>query len=859
MPIDGWAEAQRLFDEWPDPKPDMRASGAARRLGDALQGIQAVAAGWRDVAALTRQVLLEARARNNESPLAVPADPLLPSTQQWHDVQCEVQPAAGRLRVWARPWSPGVPEGPAALAAAADLTQVYLGLDSPQRRRLDNCPADPFWIASLGYDHYLSIGQRQAARTVALAPPGSTTIVCLPTGHGKTDVILASALLAPREPGICLVVVPTVVLALDIERRVRRLLDQEGIRSSSGHYAYAGELPADTRRQIIDDIQSGRQRVLIAAPEAVTLSLLRPLEEAAEAGFITHCVIDEAHLVEQWGNEFRPAFQTIASQRQAWIRIAPRGRAPRTIALSATLTEPQVETLRVLFGSPGPVQIVWASLLRSEPSYYVDSFPNDHARQQAVIEAITLLPRPMALYVSKREDARSWVSLLRMLGLRRVAEVTGDSETGDRRSVLEGWATPSADGDAAPSRFDIVVGTSAFGLGVDLPDVKTVVHACVPETVDRYYQEVGRGGRNGSPSLSYLATAPADVHVAEELNALVIIGQDRAWERWWAMFQARQPGNGPVYHLNLDARPADMSEGYGLNRTWNIRVLNLMAKARLIELLVPEALSQDSDPSAADRAGVAASGEGIAARVDISLMDGQTNDPRHFKAVVTTERGGILAAQRAALDRLRTALRGDRCISDVLADYYVVQSPDGPLPTSPWCRGCPHCRRGGPPVGFCRVGVQPHPIVRAWPGRAVDPLARFRGPDQGCLSIWWDSEQERRDLLPDLVTRLCRAGMPVIGGPGIDELATDRIQEDARPHPVIFDRDEDLLATYTGPMIWVLDANTTLEPRLLGRIETPDVTYLLHSRELKHPGKPGALFADIHAASISIRTAWRTL
>jgi ATP-dependent DNA helicase RecQ len=276
-------------------------------------------------------------------------------------------------------------------------------------------------------------------------------------------------------------------------------------------------------------------------------------------------------------------------------------------------------------------------------------------------------------------------------------------------------------------------------------------------------------------------------------------------------------------------------------------------------LLVPEALSQDDDPGATGLADSETSGEAIAARADISLRDRQTNDPQHFKTVVTTERNGILAAQRAALDRLWTALRGDRCISDVLADYYVVQSPNGPLRTSLWCRGCPHCRRDGPQDGFCRVGVQPYPIVPAWPSRPVDPLARFRGPDQSCLSIWWDSEQERRDLLPDLVTRLCRAGMPIIGGPGIDDVAADRIQREAQPHPVIFDRDEDLLITYTGPVIWVLDANAAPERALLGRIETSDVTYLLHARELRHPGKPGAQFAEIHAASISIRTARRAL
>lgn len=845
MPADGWAEAQRLFDAWPHSDPGRDATGASRRLGDALQGARTGTAGWRDIAALTRQVLLEARARNNETALTVPADPVLPTAQQWHVARCEVQPTAGRLRVWARPWSPSAPEGPAGLAAEADLTQVYLGQDSTQRRRLDNCPADPFWAASLRHDHYLSIGQRQAARTVALAPPGSTTIVCLPTGHGKTDVVLAAALLTRREPGVCLIVVPTVILAIDMERRVRRLLDGGGIGSPSGHYAYAGDLPEDIRRQIISDVRSGRQRVLIAAPEAVNRSLLRPLEDAAEAGLITHCVIDEAHLVEQWGSEFRPAFQTIASQRQAWIRAAPPGRAARTIALSATLTAPQVETLEALFGSPGPTQIVWASQLRSEPSYYVESFPDIPARQGAVLEAITLLPRPMAVYVTKREDAMGWVSLLRAEGLLRVTEVTGDSEDAERRAAIEGWH--SADGEAISSRLDVVVGTSAFGLGVDLPDVKTIVHACIPETVDRYYQEVGRGGRNGSPSLSYMATAPSDMPVAEDLNALVIISPDRAWERWDAMFRARQPGSGPVYHLDLDARPADLAEGYGRSRTWNIRVLNLMARAKLIDLHVPEALL-DAGP-----------GEGAAAPADVSLRDFRTNDPRHFRAALTAARNSILAAQKSALGRLRTALRGDTCISDVLADYYVVQSPEGELLTSPWCRGCPHCRQAGPPDGFCRAGWDPYPSVTAWPRRGEDPLARFRGPGQACLSIWWDTEQERRDLLPGLVAQLCRAGMPVIGGPGIDGPAAARIQREARSHPFILDQDENLLVTYAGPVIWALGSNPVLEAPVLGRLESPDVTYLLHPRELAHPGKPGAMLADIHAASISIRTALRTL
>ena len=98
--------------------------------------------------------------------------------------------------------------------------------------------------------------------------------------------------------------------------------------------------------------------------------------------------------------------------------------------------------------------------------------------------------------------------------------------------------------------------------------------------------------------------------------------------------------------------------------------------------------------------------------------------------------------------------------------------------------------------GFCRTGWRPPRAVAAWPQLRQDPLASFRQPGQGLLSIWWESAQERRDLVPDLIARLCRAGIAAIGGPGMDWPTAARIQREARPHPVILDRDGDLLATY---------------------------------------------------------------
>src|SRR5262249_19202616 len=139
--------------------------------------------------------------------------------------------------VTARLWHPLI--GPDESGALAD--QDVLAVHRGQRRPAHACAADPFWSSTLGqqtYSSYVSLGQRQAARTVVLAPAGSTTIVCLPTGQGKTEVALAAALLASRDRGSSALVVPTVVLALDLERRIRALLGSLGERQSpTGLYA----------------------------------------------------------------------------------------------------------------------------------------------------------------------------------------------------------------------------------------------------------------------------------------------------------------------------------------------------------------------------------------------------------------------------------------------------------------------------------------------------------------------------------------------------------------------------------------------------------------------------------------------
>ena len=102
--------------------------------------------------------------------------------------------------------------------------------------------------------------------------------------------------------------------------------------------------------------------------------------------------------------------------------------------------------------------------------------------------------------------------------------------------------------------------------------------------------------------------------------------------------------------------------------------------------------------------------------------------------------------------------------------------------------------------------------------------------------------------------------MAVIGGPGLTRDAVNRLQRQVRPSPVIVDDDGSLLQTYGNPMVWVLDKSAASpDAATTGRLESSDVTYLLHPRWLPHPARPGTRFADIHTANISIETAWRAL
>ena len=410
--------------------------------------------------------------------------------------------------------------------------------------------------------------------------------------------------------------------------------------------------------------------------------------------------------------------------------------------------------------------------------------------------------------------------------------------------MVEGWRGEDSNGHAVRTRHDIVVGTSAFGLGVDMPDVRSVVHACLPETLDRYYQEVGRTGRDGRPSIAYLVTTPADGHLAASLNQRVVISTEKGWDRWQSMRRdAGIIGTG-MYEVSLNSCPTNLSEGYDRNRQWNVRTLNLMVWAGLIRLRAPQPpVRSEDEPEAEWTARREAFYDEADARVAVEIIDGATNRPDHWEEVVSAQRSIAKDGQRVALDRMHDVLRGSHCAGEILARYYRAHWQAGVLSTGVNCRSCPWCRANRAAdydaAGMCRVAGEPFPAVHSWPGRGRDPLADVRG-SSSWLSIWWGNEQERDDLLPQLLERLVRRGMPVIGGPGVDSTAWLRRSRNRPGRP----RSSSTTTMTWSPRSRAGDMGARRRdsvPRtavILDRLNSTDVTYLLHPASLPAPDRP---------------------
>ena len=186
---------------------------------------------------------------------------------------------------------------------------------------------------------YLTPGQKESIRAVSAARSGDSVICVLPTGSGKTDMILTRAF----QPSPA--VMPDRAHRRSCARPRRRVKIPAGRTARS---PTTGE-PGQEKKELAQRLRDGVQWLIITSPEAACTVLARPLEAAAAEGRLDLFAIDEAHIVAEWGDAFRPAFQSLAGLRRRLIDRAPAGRKPVTVMLTGTLDDYGLQTLRRLF------------------------------------------------------------------------------------------------------------------------------------------------------------------------------------------------------------------------------------------------------------------------------------------------------------------------------------------------------------------------------------------------------------------------------------------------------------------------------------------------------------------------------
>ena len=545
--------------------------------------------------------------------------------------------------------------------------------------RITTAAADLF-----GWDD-LHAGQLEAIEAVVA---GRDTLGIMPTGFGKSAIYqVAGAVL----DGPTVVVSPLIALQADqVAGLVGRPDAPSAVAINSGHTD--AENDAGWQR-----LAAGEITYVFLAPEQLARD--ETVDRLRDAG-VALVVVDEAHCVSSWGHDFRPDYLHLGE-------IVERLGRPTVLALTATGSGPVRDEIVERLRLRDPL-IVSRGFDRPNLALEVVRHEDDDEKMRAVVEQVAGSTTPGIVYVATRRATEAYTAAIaERRPDRTVVGYHGGQRSAERGQLHERFHA---------GEVDVVVATSAFGMGIDKPDVRFVVHADVPDSLDAYYQEIGRAGRDGDPATATLHYRPEDLSLR-------------------SFFASGLPGRadlrGVFTALSAAGRPVTRAEVAGQ------LALGSRTVSRLIDLLLEGgALTESTD------------GFEPVAGLDAAEAAGAAREVAQTRERVATSR----------IEMMRTFAEAAGCRRRFLLGYFGEDSPEH-------CGKCDLCLsddRAGIDAEEARSGdEEAHPTDTAPPAFATDARVvhatwgegTVMGTDDDRMTVFFESQGYKVLSVADVLER----------------------------------------------------------------------------------------------------------